>query len=152
MKIGIVADHRGYKKKQKIIKYLNKKGYDVVDYGTNSIQQVDFPDYGFKLGEEVVNGRVNYGIALCSNGIGMSIACNKVKGIRCGKVDNIKETKHAKAEDDINVIALSADKLFFEIKDIIDVFLKTKFADFKRYNRRIEKIIKYEEGNYSHEC
>ena len=66
--------------------------------------------------------------------------------------NNVGEIKNAKAEDNINVIALSANKPLFEIKDIIDVFLKTDFADFKRYNRRIEKLNKYEEGSYSHEC
>jgi ribose 5-phosphate isomerase B len=144
MKIGIAADHRGYKLKQKVTKYLKKKGYDVIDYSPDYVPLDDYPDHGIMLGEKIVSNEVEYGIGICSNGIGMSIACNKVKGVRCGKVDNAKEAVHARHEDNINAIAISTDKFFFEIKDIIDAFLKTSFSTVDRYSRRIKKLDDYE--------
>ena len=91
MKIGIASDHRGYNLKAKLIKYLSKKGYEAIDYGTDSSESVDYPDFAFKLGEEYNKESFDYGIAICGNGIGISIACNKVKGVRCAKVDSKKK-------------------------------------------------------------
>ena len=81
MIIGLANDHRGYKLKTKIKKYLCKKGYKVEDLGCLSTDSVDYPEYAFKLGTEIVEKRVDLGIAICGSGIGISIACNKVKGI-----------------------------------------------------------------------
>lgn len=145
MIIGIASDHRGFKKKTKIIKFLKKKKYQIKDYGTDSLENVDYVDFAFKLGEGINNKEIDFGIALCSNGIGMSIACNKVKNIRCAKVNNEKEAKEAREDNNVNAIALSSQLYMFEIKDIISKVLKTKFKSFERYNRRIEKIRKYEE-------
>ncbi len=147
MKIGIASDHRGYKLKQKLTKYLKKKKYDVIDYGTSSIEIVDYPDFAIKLGEEYKNKAFDYGIAICANGVGMSIACNKVKGVRCAKVNNVWEVKTARHDDDINIISLPANLLFFEIKDIVDAFLTTPFSTVERYSRRIQKLKEYEEEN-----
>lgn len=144
MKIGIASDHRGYKLKEKVTKYLKAKKYDVIDYGTDSSVSVDYPDFGIKLGEEYSNKSFDYGIAICSNGIGISIACNKVKGVRCAKVDNIKDAKMAREHNNANIIAIGSNKFLFEIKDIVDVFLKTKFSEEERHNRRIKKIYDYE--------
>lgn len=152
MNIGIASDHRGFKVKQKLTKYLMKKGYTVIDYGTNSIDMVDYPDYGILLGEKLMAGEVNYGIAICGTGIGISIACNKVKGIRCAKVDNTREAKLSRLHNDANIVALDANTHFYEIKDIVDVFLETKFSNEERHLRRIEKMKKYESGEYCHEC
>jgi ribose 5-phosphate isomerase B len=144
MKIGIASDHRGYKLKEKVLKYLKNKKYEVVDLGTNSNAIVDYPDFGISLGEKIANKEIDYGIGICSNGVGISIACNKVKGVRCGKVDNAKEAMHAKREDNINAIAIGSNKFLFEVKDIIDAFIKTNFSPVERYNRRIEKLNEYE--------
>ena len=145
MKIGIAADHRGYKFKEKLTKYLNRKGYDVIDYGTNSSASVDYPDFGINLGEEYAKKSFDYGIAICGNGVGISIACNKVKGVRCAKVDNINDAKLAREHNDANIIAIGSNKFFFEIKDIIDMFLKTNFSNVERHSKRIKKITDYEE-------
>ncbi|MFA5407304.1 MAG: RpiB/LacA/LacB family sugar-phosphate isomerase [Bacilli bacterium] len=144
MRIGIASDHRGYKLKQKLTKYLKKKCYDVIDYGTNSIEKVDYPDFGIMLGEAYANQKIDYGIAICGNGIGISIACNKVKGVRCAKVDNEKEAKMARLHNDANIIAIGTNKFFFEDKDIIDAFLKTQFSQIERHHQRIQKISDYE--------
>ena len=86
MKIGIASDHRGYNLKEQIKKELSD--YTIIDYGTYSEEKVDYPDYAFILGKNVAEKEVDFGVAICGSGIGISIACNKVKGIRCAKVSN----------------------------------------------------------------
>ena len=85
MRIGIASDHRGYKLKEQLKHMLD---YEFIDYGTYSEESCDYPDFAFKLGEAVRDNKVDFGVAICGSGIGISIACNKVKGIRCAKVDN----------------------------------------------------------------
>ena len=145
MNIGIASDHGGYLIKQKLTEYLKNKGYNVIDCGTNSIDSVDYPDYAFKLCEKVIKGEVERGIAICKTGIGMSIACNKVKGIRCAKVTNSNEAKLCRLHNNANVIAIGADLSMIEIKDIMDNFLQTNFSEEDRHINRINKITKYEE-------
>ena len=145
MKIGIANDHRGYKLKTKLIPYLLKKGYEVEDYGTLSTESVDYPDYGILLGEKVRDKVVDYGIAICGSGIDISIACNKVKKVRCAKVNNVREARLCRLDNDANIIALNEKMHLFEAKDIIDVFLNTKYQKEERFQRRIDKITKYEE-------
>ena len=137
MKIGISCDHRGYLLKTKLIPYLQKKGYEVEDYGTDSTDSVDYPDFGILLGEKVRDHEVDFGIAICGSGIGISIACNKVKGVRCAKVNNTKEARLCRIDNN--------EKMFlFEAKDIIDTFLTTPYQEVERFQRRIDKITKYE--------
>ena len=145
MKIGIANDHRGYKLKTKLIPYLQKKGYEVEDYGAFSTESVDYPDYGIMIGEKVRDKEVDFGIAICGSGIGISIACNKVRGVRCAKVNNPKEAKLTRLDNNANVIALSEKLHLFEAKDIIDAFLNTQYKEEERFQRRIDKINKYEE-------
>ena len=143
MKVGIGADHRGFKLKQKLIPYLSKKGYDVTDYGTDSTVSVDYPDISFKLGEAVRDKEVEMGIIICGTGVGVSIACNKVRGVRCAKVDNTNEAKMAREHNDANVMALSETFSTLKAKDLIDAFLKTEFSLEERHVRRVQKINDY---------
>ncbi len=138
--IGIACDHRGYKLKQKLTKYLVKKGYTVVDFGTDNKNSVDYPRFGFRLGEAVADYEVEKGIAICGSGIGISIACNKIKGVRCAKVDNVKETKYARKDNDANVIAIAGNMPVFRAKDIVDAYLKTNFTGLERHKKRIEML------------
>jgi len=147
MKIGIVSDHRGYNLKNVLVQYLNKKGFEVLDYGTNSLESVDYPDYGFLIGEKVSAKEVDYGIAICGSGIGISIACNKVDGVRCAKVDSVKQAYLTRFDNDANILALSADMPKYKAKDIIDKFFSTEFSNIDRHISRIKKIEKYEKGN-----
>ncbi len=144
MKIGIASDHRGYELKQKVAKYLIEKGYNIIDYGSDSSTVSDYPDYGFLLGEKIVNQNVDYGIAFCGTGIGISIACNKVKGVRCAKVDSEMEAKLAVLHNNANAIALNSTKDYLEVKKIIDIFLQTTFSNEERHLQRINKISDYE--------
>lgn len=145
MKIGIANDHRGYETKQNLTKYLEDMGYTVINYGTDSTDRVDYTKYGFILGEKVASHEVDYGIAVCSSAIGISIACNKVKGIRCGKINNVEEAIHGKERDFINIIAISGEAPIEENKKIIDAFLNSheNMID-PVYKKRIDQILEYE--------
>lgn len=142
-KIGIACDHRGYKLKQKLTKYLSKRGYTVIDYGCDNRNSHDYPEYGFKLGEAIKNNQVEKGIAICGSGIGISIACNKVDKVRCAKVDNVKEVKYSRNDNDANVIAINGNMPLFRAKDITDAFLDTKFSNLDRHKKRIEMLDNY---------
>ena len=144
MNIGIVSDHGGYELKQKLTKYLLKNGYNIKDYGTHSLESVDYPDYAFLLGEKIINKECDYGIAICKSGIGMSIACNKVKGIMCAKIDSIKDARLSKEDNGANVITLNSSKSFFIIKKMVLTYLKSESLIAQRHKDRINKIIKYE--------
>jgi ribose 5-phosphate isomerase B len=144
MKIGIAADHRGYETKEKIKEYF-KNEYEIIDYGTTSTERVDYPKYGIILGEKVRDNEVEYGIAICGSAIGISIACNKVKGIRCGKINNEKEAIHAKTNDFVNIIALSGEAPLEENIKIIKAFLNAKEnKNDPVYLDRINQITRYE--------
>ena len=142
-KVGLASDHRGYKLKQKLTKYLTKKGYTVIDYGCDDKTSHDYPEYGFKLGKAIRDGQIEKGIAICGSGIAISIACNKVEKVRCAKVDNIKEVKYTRKDNDANVIAINGNMPLFRAKDITDVFLKTPFSNEERHKRRIEMLDNY---------
>ena len=146
MKIGIANDHHGVILKQNLINFLTLKGYDVVNYGTDTSDRVDYTKYGFLLGEKVAKKEVDFGIAICGSAIGISIACNKVKGIRCGKINSIAEAIHGREKDFINVIALSCDDVSIEdnIK-IVEAFLNTKEDTMDpAYLERVNQIKEYE--------
>lgn len=144
MKIAIACDHRGVDVKQELTKYLQDKGYNVINCGTDSTDMVDYPDYAFEVGKKVVKKEADYGILICNTGIGMSIAANKVKGVRCARVQDEYDAKMTRTDNDANVIALSARTDIEKLKRILDVFLNTEFANIDRYKKRIEKIDNYE--------
>ncbi len=146
MKVGICSDHRGIYLKKSLVEYLEHSGYDVVDYGTDSAESVDFPEFAFKLGEGIKKKRVNYGIAICGTGIGMSIALNKIKGIYCAKINSINEAVLCRSHNDANVIAMSADLDVDMVKSMVDKFLTTSHSDDEKYHRR-NKMIKDMEKN-----
>ena len=140
MNIGITNDHRGVKAKQFLTEYLRALDYNVIDYGTDSEEPVDFPDYAKKLGDGVINNEVNLGIAICGTGIGMSIALNKMHGIYCAKVSTVSEAALSKAHNDANVIAISEEMDEELMKEVIKTFIETPFTNIDRYKRRNDKI------------
>ena len=143
MKIGIASDHRGYKLKEQIKEKLTD--IKVVDYGTNSDEICDYPDYAFKLGEAVASKKVDFGVAICGSGIGIGIACNKVKGIRCATVRTLEDVKMTRNDNNANVIAISEKTDLEKALKMIDTMVNTPFAGIDRYVRRINKIRDYEE-------
>lgn len=146
MKIGICSDHRGFYMKKVLVEYLEHASYEVIDYGTDSDESVDFPEFAFKLGDGIVKKRVNMGIAICGTGIGMSIALNKVRGVYCAKVSNISEAVLCRQHNNANAIAISADMDEEQARAIVDKFLVTEFSNDSKYAGR-NKMIKDREKN-----
>ena len=140
MKVGIVSDHRGVYLKGVLLEYLEHSGYEVVNYGTDSMESVDFPEYAFKLGNAIKAKKVDFGIAVCGTGIGMSIALNKVKGIYCAKISNISEAVLCRSHNNANAIALGADTDEEQAKSMVDKFLLTPFSNVDKYVRRNKMI------------
>lgn len=145
MKIAIATDHNGVKEKQAIIKYLENKEYIILDKSPINTDTDDYPDFAFKVAEAVKNNECDFGILLCGTGIGMSIAANKVKGIRCAHVSSIEDAKHTRIDNDANIIALSYKNNLDDLFSIISTFLETPFSNEERHVRRINKIREYEE-------
>ena len=143
MKIGFASDHRGYQLKKYLIEEL-EKNYEIEDYGTYSEESVDYPDYAFILGENVVNKNVDFGVAICGSGIGISIACNKVKGIFCAKVSNKEEAYYTRNDNNSNIVAFSEKTKKEEALEIVKTFVETPFSNEERHLRRINKIKEYE--------
>ena len=140
MRIGIVSDHRGVFLKKSLIEYLEHSGYDVVNYGTDKVESVDFPVYAIKLGNGIKNDSVDYGIAICGTGIGMSIVLNKMKDIYCAKINSINEAVLCREHNNANVVAISADINLELAKSMIDKFLNTPFSNGEKYVRRNNMI------------
>lgn len=140
MKISIGSDHAGYKYKEEIKKYLEGKGHQVIDCGTNSLDSCDYPIFGRAAAELVAKGEVKYGIVVCSSGEGIMMAANKVKGVRCGLAYNDDVARLIRQHNNANMIAFGAS--FMELKDVlrrIDLFLATGFEG-GRHERRVSEI------------
>ncbi len=146
MRVGISSDHRGVYLKTELVEYLEHSGYEVINYGTDTMESVDFPKYAFKLGDAIMKKKVDVGIAICGTGIGMSIALNKVKGVYCAKISNISEAVLCRSHNNANVIAISADTDEEQAKSMVDKFLTTPFSNVDKYVRR-NQMIKDRENN-----
>lgn len=144
MKIGIANDHRGVEVKRQLVSYLQQLGYETINYGTDTEVSVDYPQFAFHIGEAVSNHELDFGILLCGTGIGMCIACNKVSGVRCAKVNNEKECELTRLHNDANVLALSSEQDLEELKELVKIFLTTPFSKEERHIRRIKQIEEYE--------
>ena len=142
MVIGIASDHRGFELKEKILESM--KEIQLIDFGTTSDESTDYPIYAIKIGEAVKNKIIDYGILICGSGIGMSIACNKVKGVRCAKVENAMEAKYTRNDNDANVVSFSENHSLEECIDIITNFINTPFKEEEKYIRRKKQITDYE--------
>ena len=145
MKIGIASDHRGFKLKEQIKSYFTNTDIEMIDYGTNSEESTDYPDYAFKVSVAVRDKKVDFGVAICGSGIGISIACNKVKGIRCAKVDSIDDVIATRKDNDANVVAFS-EKIPIEAAiEFVNTFIHTSCSLEEKHVRRRNKIKNYEE-------
>lgn len=140
MKVSIATDHNGVVEKLELINYLNELGVEVLDCSTNNTPTDDYPDFAIIVANNVVNGVSDLGILLCGTGIGMSIAANKVKGIRCAKVSSVDEARLCKEHNNANVIALSYKENMEVLKDMIKTFVNTPFSNEERHARRVDKI------------
>ena len=140
MKISIGSDHAGYKYKEEIKKYLEAKGHQVKDCGTNSLDSCDYPIFGRAAAEAVAKGEVDFGIVVCSSGEGIMMTANKVKGVRCGLAYNDDVARLIRQHNNANMIGFGAN--FMSLEDVlrrIDIFLATPFEG-GRHERRVNEI------------
>ena len=146
MKIGLGCDHGGYNLKKEIISYLEGKGIEGVDYGTNNAtDSVDYPVYGEIVANSVINKEVDYGILCCGTGIGISLAANKVPGIRCAVVSDVFSAKMSKAHNDANMLSLGERVLGKGLAlEIVEAWINTDFEG-DRHARRVNMIKSIEE-------
>lgn len=142
MKIGIANDHHGVEVKNKIMKYLHDKKIECVNFGTNDNASVDYVEYAVKLCTAINDKTVNLGILICGTGIGMSIAANKIKGIRCGKVTTPREAKLTKEHNMANVISLS--EYTENVEEIVEAFINTQNSTEERHIKRVQEICELE--------
>lgn len=144
MKIGIANDHASVEMKKQVVAYLKEKGYDVVNYGTDSTESCDYPVYGEKIGHAVVSGEVDFGIAICGTGLGISLAANKVHGIRAAVCSEPYTARLSRQHNNANILAFGSRVIGIELaKMIIDEFLGAEFEG-GRHQRRVDMIMDVE--------
>ena len=138
--IALGCDHGGYELKLEIIKYLEKNGIEYIDYGCNG-ESVDYPVYARKVGQAILDGECEKGILVCGTGIGISIAANKMKGIRCALLSDCFSAEATRLHNDTNVMALGGRVVGPELAvRIVDTFLNTPFSNDERHIRRVNMI------------
>lgn len=145
MRIALGCDHRGLRFKQNIISMLSEWGHSWEDFGTYDAESVDYPDIAQKVSEGVVKGHFSLGILICSTGIGMSIAANKVKGIRAALCHNPFTAYHARLHNDANVLCLGEDVVMLDLREeTVRSFIETEFEG-GRHSCRVDKMMALEE-------
>ena len=148
MKIAIGCDHGALNLKNKMVSYLEGKGFEVKDFGTYTSASCDYPEFAAAAARAVASGECEKGIVLCTTGIGVSISANKIDGIRCALLSDVWSAKMTRLHNDTNMMALGAgvvgDNLALEIAD---VWLGTEFSGDERHQRRIDKVMALEADN-----
>ena len=142
--IALACDHGAYALKEEVKKFLEKKGLEYKDFGTNSLDSCDYPDFAGPAALAVANGECDRGIVLCTTGIGVSITANKVKGIRCALLSDVMSARLTRQHNDTNMMAIGAGVVGQMLAlEIIDTWLGTEFEG-GRHARRVEKLMSYE--------
>jgi len=146
MKIAVAADHAGFALKEQLRRRLAQEGHEVVDFGATSAESCDYPDFAQPAARDVAQGRSDRGILVCSTGIGMAMAANKIAGVRAAPAQSEDEVRMTREHNDANVLTLGAKYLDEErALNLIHVFLNTEFAG-GRHARRVAKIAQLEQG------
>ena len=145
MNIAIGCDHGALALKNTVKAHLEKQGYEVCDYGTYTLDSCDYPDFAEKAAKAVASGECEKGIVLCTTGIGISIAANKVKGIRCALLSDLMSAKMTREHNDTNMMAMGAAIVGEMLAlQIVDTWLGTEFSGEEKHQRRIDKITAIE--------
>lgn len=145
MKIGVSNDHSAVDMKKQVVEYLVEKGYEVINYGTDSYESCNYPEYGEKIAHAVVNGEVELGIAICGTGLGISLAANKVHGIRAAVCSEPYTARMAREHNNANILAFGARVIGIETaKMILDEWLNAEFKG-GRHQDRVDMIMAIEE-------
>lgn len=145
MKIAIAADHGGFILKEKLLGRLAGMGCEVTDFGTDTTESCDYPDFAQAVGEAVAEGRADRGLLICTTGIGMAMAANKISGVRAAPAQSVDEVRLTREHNDANVLTLGA-KYVDERRaiEMIRTFLDTEFSKGERHVRRVAKIAQLE--------
>lgn len=144
MKIAVACDHGGLNLKKAVVDYLEKNGYEYEDFGTNTTDSCDYPDFALPAAEAVAGGRCDKGVLICSTGIGVSIVANKVPGIRCAHCHDAYCAKFTRLHNDANVLAMGEKVVGVGYAlQILETFLTTDFEG-GRHQRRVDKITAIE--------
>ncbi|MGO4987688.1 ribose 5-phosphate isomerase B [Gallicola sp. Sow4_E12] len=144
MKIAIASDHGGFDLKDIIVEYLKEKGYEVTDYGISENKRVDYPDYAALVADGISKGKEELGILICGTGLGMSIAANKISGIRAACVSDSFSAKMAREHNNANILCFGGRVVGDEVaKTLVDAFLEAEFAE-GRHSTRVDKIMSFE--------
>ena len=145
MKIAIACDHGALDLKNAAIAHLEKQGHEVVNFGTDTLASCDYPDYAGPAAKAVASGECEKGIVLCTTGIGVSIAANKVDGIRCALLHETWSAKMTRLHNDTNMMAMGAGVVGENLAlEIVDTWLGTEFSGDERHQRRIDKMMAIE--------
>ncbi len=145
MKIALGSDHGGFELKEKVKTFLIENNYEVVDYGCESTQSVNYPNYGILVGEAVASSECERGIVVCGSGIGISIAANKVKGVRCALVHDLYSAKMTRLHNDSNVLAMGGRVIGDDLAlAIVKTWVETEYEG-GRHQNRLDIISEYEE-------
>ena len=145
MKIAIACDHGALSLKNAVAEHLKKNGYEVSDFGTNTLDSCDYPDFAAAAAKAVAAGECDRGIVMCTTGIGMSVAANKVKGIRCALLHDPMSARMTREHNDTNMMALGAAVTAQPLAlEIVDIWLTTEFSGGERHVRRIAKVSEME--------
>ena len=145
MKIAIGCDHGAFDLKNAVVKHLQGQGHEVCDFGCYSLDSGDYPDFAEAAAKAVVSGECEKGIVLCTTGIGISIAANKVKGIRCALLSDPLSARMTREHNDTNMMAMGAGIVGKNLAlEIVDTWLGTEFSHEERHQRRIDKMMALE--------
>ena len=145
MKIAIGCDHGALALKEAMIAHLEKQGHEIKDFGTYTLDSCDYPDFAAPAAKAVASGQCDKGIVLCTTGIGVSITCNKVKGIRCALLSDVMSARMTREHNDTNMMAIGAGVVGQMLAlEIADTWLGTEFSHEPRHQRRIDKVMALE--------
>ncbi len=145
MKISVGCDHGALDLKNKVVSHLEKRGFEVVDFGTYTLDSCDYPEFAAAAAKAVASGECEKGIVLCTTGIGVSITANKVKGIRCALLSDTMTARLTREHNDTNMMALGAGVVGPNLAlEIVDTWLDTPFSGEARHQRRIDKLMELE--------
>ncbi|MFO1042705.1 MAG: ribose 5-phosphate isomerase B [Planctomycetaceae bacterium] len=145
MRIALGCDHGGFPLKQRVASVIQAAGHTVVNCGTDSDCSVDYPDYALRVGQEIVSGEADRGILLCGSGVGISVAANKIPGIRAGVCHDIYSAHQGVEHDDMNVLCLGARIVGEEVAvELVRAFINAQFTQEERHLRRLNKVLQIE--------
>ena len=152
MKIGIAADHAGFEQKQALVQQLREAGYEVEDYGAHRyIADDDYPDIILPLAQAIANGEVERGIAVCGSGVGVSIAANKIAGVRAALITENYSAHQGVEHDDMNLICVGGRVIGpMLLWELVETFLKARYQGEERFQRRLDKMIALEKKDHKH--